>query len=378
MIPGGRVLGAVGKAAKNAERAMDSADDVGDAAKAARNATQGPPSPGGCKHSFDPRTPVLMADGSVKAIGSVKVGDVVLAADPEAARNAARPVTVVHRNQDRDLSHLTVTVDPTPGRSGDETVELIKTTWHHPFWVQTRDQWVDAARLRPGDQLRALGAAEVTVLRVDNFVGARWMSDLTVADLHTYYIVVDREPVLVHNTGPLPVGPACLIGGHSPAAATGQAVHNDPALTAAMDAIGFRRGPTTGAQRPDFLARHNDPIELKPNSPSGLSQGRTQLSGYLRGGSFGRQGELWAYTVRPSGLWVLQRAAVPRIITPPGRLLCSWARGARAMYGGVRRGAVATRPGDGRGAVGGRTLGRGRRRHRDGSHRRRPSPASDH
>src|SRR5690606_10580490 len=36
MIPGGRIIGAVGKTAKSASRAMDSADDVGDAAKKAR------------------------------------------------------------------------------------------------------------------------------------------------------------------------------------------------------------------------------------------------------------------------------------------------------------------------------------------------------
>ena len=62
MIPGGRILGAVGKAAKNAERAMDSADDIGDAAKAAKRGGTCPT--GG--HSFQPTMPVLMADGAHK------------------------------------------------------------------------------------------------------------------------------------------------------------------------------------------------------------------------------------------------------------------------------------------------------------------------
>ncbi|MFD6771296.1 DNA/RNA non-specific endonuclease, partial [Micromonospora chalcea] len=42
---------------------------------------------------------------------------------------------------------------------------------------------------------------EVTVVDVDNFAGDEEMRDLTVADIHTYYVLADDEPVLVHNCG---------------------------------------------------------------------------------------------------------------------------------------------------------------------------------
>jgi hypothetical protein len=37
---------------------------------------------------------------------------------------------------------------------------------------------------------------------VRTFTGAQEMRDLTVAKVHTYYVLVGGEPVLVHNTGP--------------------------------------------------------------------------------------------------------------------------------------------------------------------------------
>ena len=130
MIPGGRILGAVGKAAKNAERAMDSADDIGDAAKAAKRAGTCPT--GG--HSFQPTMPVLMADGAHKPLGEVQVGDAVVATDPQTGETGPRAVTDLHRNLDSDLTDLTVSIDPDPTVVGDESTEVIETTWNHPFW----------------------------------------------------------------------------------------------------------------------------------------------------------------------------------------------------------------------------------------------------
>lgn len=147
----------------------------------------------GC-HSFDPDTPVLMADGSTKAIKDVEIGDQVLATDPATGRTQSKEVTVLHRNRDRDLAELTIRDDAT-GRS-----TVLKTTWHHPFWDATNEQWVNAADLRPGTHLRDDEGMETQrVVGVRTWVGLQEMRDLTVANVHTYYVLAGDTPVLVHN-----------------------------------------------------------------------------------------------------------------------------------------------------------------------------------
>ncbi|MEO3778469.1 polymorphic toxin-type HINT domain-containing protein [Micromonospora sp. B11E3] len=51
---------------------------------------------------------MLLADGSSKPIEDLKHGDEVAATDPETGRSAAKPVTQLHVNQDRDLTDVTV------------------------------------------------------------------------------------------------------------------------------------------------------------------------------------------------------------------------------------------------------------------------------
>ncbi|MET8907613.1 LamG-like jellyroll fold domain-containing protein [Micromonospora sp. NPDC004551] len=176
------------------------------------------------RHSFDPDTRVLMADGSSKAIKDVALGDKVAATDPQARRTVAEPVTALHHNQDRDLTNVTVKNEA----SGKTTV--LKTTQHHPVWDATDGSWVDAAKLPVGHQLlvhdekqlegdgtgAGMGGGgpgeRITVIAVENFTGDEEMRDLTVADVHTYYVIAGNEPVLVHNNNPVydhcePIGP---------------------------------------------------------------------------------------------------------------------------------------------------------------------------
>jgi len=54
-----------------------------------------------CRNSFTADTPVTMADGTEKPIADVKVGDKVLATDPETGRTEARPVTALIRHTGR-------------------------------------------------------------------------------------------------------------------------------------------------------------------------------------------------------------------------------------------------------------------------------------
>ncbi|MEV4757823.1 polymorphic toxin-type HINT domain-containing protein [Micromonospora sp. NPDC049559] len=147
----------------------------------------------GC-HSFDPDTPVLLADGSKKAIKDVQVGDAVTATDPASGTTTAEKVTALHNNRDVDLTDVSVA---TP----EGAILTLHTTSHHPFWDATTETWVNASQLQPGDSLRGEDGHEVRVASIRSFLGARQMRDLTVDNFHTYYVIAGNMPVLVHNCG---------------------------------------------------------------------------------------------------------------------------------------------------------------------------------
>ena len=156
--------------------------------------------PGNSCHSFDPSTQVLMADGSTKAIKDVKLGDKVDSTDPATGKNIPEPVVALHDNHDTDLADVTV-----QAKNGASTV--LHTTWHHPFWNATTQQWTDAAALTPGTRLHAWDGDDyaLKVVSVKTWTGLHDMRDLTVAQIHTYYVLAIGTAILVHNVG----GPPC-------------------------------------------------------------------------------------------------------------------------------------------------------------------------
>ncbi len=158
-------------------------------------AAAGRTAPGRSCHSFDPDTPVLMADRTTKAIKDVKVGDQVETTDPVTGKDSARRVELLHDNHDADLADVTV-------RTGTGATVTIHTTWHHPFWDATARLWTEAAHLPTGTRLRTLDGSTETVVAVRTWLGGHDMRDLTVAEVHTYYIVTAGTPILVHNCGP--------------------------------------------------------------------------------------------------------------------------------------------------------------------------------
>ncbi|WIN00700.1 RHS repeat-associated core domain-containing protein [Actinoplanes oblitus] len=154
--------------------------------------------PGKCMHSFTAVTPVLLANGDSKPIGDIEVGDEVLATDPQTGQNAAEQVEVLHDNVDEDFADLTVQLT-------DGTSSVINTTAHHPFWDETDQKWTNAADLPTGHHLRdQAGHDAATVTNVYAYPGAHHMHNLTVANLHTYYVLAGDTPVLVHNCGDTP------------------------------------------------------------------------------------------------------------------------------------------------------------------------------
>jgi hypothetical protein len=145
-------------------------------------------------NSFDPGTPVLMADGNTKPIKDVKLGDKVKATEPTNGKTASKTVTQLHDNLDVDLADLT-TVD----EHGQQAV--IHTTQNHPFWDTTSQAWTTAGKLRPGDRLLTPAGSTVKVIQVLPLIKPRYMLNLTIADIHTYYVMAGNTPVLVHNDG---------------------------------------------------------------------------------------------------------------------------------------------------------------------------------
>ncbi|MEU6059882.1 LamG-like jellyroll fold domain-containing protein [Streptomyces sp. NPDC047097] len=161
----------------NLERQADTAEDVFTAC--ARN-------------SFPADTEVLMADGTHRAISSVRVGDRVLATDPADGERRAQRVTATFRH---DTDRL-VTVSFRPGES------LTSTAGHKIYVVG--EGWTLVSDLRPGDRLRGPDGAERTVsgLRDRSGLTPRLVFDLTVDDLHTFYVSTRgsrSRDVLVHN-----------------------------------------------------------------------------------------------------------------------------------------------------------------------------------
>ncbi|MCU7724010.1 polymorphic toxin-type HINT domain-containing protein [Actinoplanes sp. KI2] len=139
------------------------------------------------RKSFSGDTPVLMADGNHKKFKNVRLGDKVIATDPETGAQGPREVTAIFVHHD-DL--YTLVIDGKP----------LTTTEDHPFWNVTDHRWERADQLTIGDRLLS---PDGSTARVDGFTFAtHHVADaynLTVDDLHTYYVLAGTVPVLVHN-----------------------------------------------------------------------------------------------------------------------------------------------------------------------------------
>lgn len=145
------------------------------------------------KPCFPPGTLIFMGDGSTKPIEQVKLGDRVLAADPEEL-GSVQPHEVVGLIRDfaGSLIHISMVT-----RDG-ESCELTPTRYH-PCWTSTRG-WVEAQDLIPGDVLRDAQYRPLTVTAI--WIENRFIRsyNLSVDEVHTFFALAsDRTTVLVHN-----------------------------------------------------------------------------------------------------------------------------------------------------------------------------------
>jgi RHS repeat-associated protein len=248
-----------------AERAESRADEIAEGASCPI-----PQAP----NSFPAGTRVLMGDGTTKPIEQVRVGDWVEATDPATGRTVAEPVTdLIVTPTDRDFTD-TVVLTPEGNRV------TITSTQHHPFYDASRHDWVDAAKLQAGDELREPDGTVVTILSVRNYHRPRTAYNLTVASLHTYYVLAGGTPLLVHNARRHSIDECRVVDltlGPGPYAKEGVALpggnKDAPGVQDLTNEIGARHGcHTCGAKSPgtasgNWITDHQGATKLLEDSP---------------------------------------------------------------------------------------------------------------
>ncbi|PYC69537.1 hypothetical protein C7C46_27970 [Streptomyces tateyamensis] len=146
------------------------------------------------RNSFPAGTPVLMADGTTRPIEQVKIGDLVKATDPTTGVSSSQLVqNTIYTPDDRDFTELTVAAP-------DGTGSTITSTDHHPYWSQSAHAWRDAAALTTGDTLQTADGRTVRITGTRHWTTLQAAYNLTVSNVHTYYVLAGATPVLVHNS----------------------------------------------------------------------------------------------------------------------------------------------------------------------------------
>ncbi|MEU9001145.1 polymorphic toxin-type HINT domain-containing protein [Streptomyces sp. NPDC048551] len=138
-------------------------------------------------------TKVLMADGAARNIEDIKAGDEVLSADPRSGEVGKRKISkLIVTENDKQFNRLSIAT-----KGG---VSELVATHEHPFWSPSEAAWVEAEDLSPGVSLLGRDGEVVIVTANASYTGHSRTYNLTVDDLHTYYVLAGETPVLVHNS----------------------------------------------------------------------------------------------------------------------------------------------------------------------------------
>ncbi|WP_218030600.1 Hint domain-containing protein, partial [Sinomonas atrocyanea] len=141
-----------------------------------------------CLNSFTSDTPVLMEDGTRKPIAEVRVGDRVIATDPEKGTTAAEDVQALIRHSGpHDMVDITL-VDGSTLHSTDG----------HPIWNATTKTFTDASDLKIGEQIQTTGGALLPIAGLKRYKAELTAYNLQIDKIHTYY--AGETPILVHNS----------------------------------------------------------------------------------------------------------------------------------------------------------------------------------
>ncbi|WP_067886115.1 PA14 domain-containing protein [Nocardia vaccinii] len=160
--------------------------------QAAEKAAQAAQKEGTC-NSFTPSTLVLMADGTSKPINAITTNDQVLATDP--ATGTTKPEPVADVIVGHGTKHLVVLQFARGGGAA------ITATSAHPVWVKGRG-WINAENLQAGDSPVGLpGTEPLSVASVADRgdVNNQSVYNLSVSQIHTFYVLAGSTAILVHN-----------------------------------------------------------------------------------------------------------------------------------------------------------------------------------
>ncbi|TVT38642.1 hypothetical protein FNH05_24355 [Amycolatopsis rhizosphaerae] len=139
-------------------------------------------------NSFTGDTPVTLADGKEKPYNQVKLGDSVLAADPETGQTQARPVSALIQHAG---PHVMVDITTSDGAT-------LTATDHHPIWDATTHTFTYAIDLHTGDQVLTDYGSLITVTNLRIYQRNLTAYNLRIGGIHTYY--AGTTPILVHNS----------------------------------------------------------------------------------------------------------------------------------------------------------------------------------
>ncbi|MBR7829703.1 hypothetical protein KDK95_25580 [Actinospica sp. MGRD01-02] len=243
--------------------------------------------PGCVAHSFIGTTGVLMADGTIEPIDHIKVGDEITDSAPgktDTQTHKVKAVIVTHTDHDfvdvtikplaasrkTKLAKTAATVtaatllalganSATTGSATTQAVatrpttataatDTLTTTFHHPFYDVTQGAFVQAQYLKTGDELQTpTGTAEIANIHLYHANTTTY--DLTIGELHTYYVLAGSTPVLVHNCG-------TSVDVQTPSGVVQTDVSTSGDLQAYAD---FLRPNYTKSEGPVFAAKYTSP-----------------------------------------------------------------------------------------------------------------------
>ena len=179
-----------GRAEQEADRVLEAVGRAKDEVGAERRVA--PP----C-NSFAGGTLVVMADGSRKPIDQVHVGDAITngQAGELAGGGDQRHVVTAVQVTYTDRDYTDVIVDTGRGAG------TVTGTAGHLYWDATTGRWTPARALRVGERLQTENGATVSITGIRDYTATMVTYNLTIDQLHTYYVQAGTTPLLVHNCG---------------------------------------------------------------------------------------------------------------------------------------------------------------------------------
>lgn len=181
--------GACAPLASEAE-GLDAADAAASAADAGTDGavTAGQDAAQSCLNSFTGDTPITLADGNQEPISKVKVGDKILATDPQSGETKAEPVVALFRHSGEHAMVLVTLADGS----------VLDATSGHKIWDATQRKFIDARGLHVGDQILTAADNLIPVAALTEYTASVTAYNLQISSIHTYY--AGATPVLVHNS----------------------------------------------------------------------------------------------------------------------------------------------------------------------------------